>query len=153
MKLLGISPSGFNATGESDIRNYYDHIRSQQEKILRSGIQRCLDFIMIKSLGKVDGEVTFEFNRLGEEDKAALSTVQKTRADTLAVYLDRNVISPDEARQVLADDEDSGFAFIDPANLPEPNNMPTEPSDIDDVDKAGAVYDWLKEIAGDSDPT
>ena len=32
VKLLGISPSGFNATGESDIRNYYDYITSQQEK-------------------------------------------------------------------------------------------------------------------------
>ena len=31
VKLLGISPSGFNATGESDLKNYYDHIRTKQE--------------------------------------------------------------------------------------------------------------------------
>ncbi len=148
VKLLGISPSGFNATGESDIRNYYDHIRSQQEKVLRAGVQRALDCIQVKEFGELARSPSFDFAPLGEEDRAALATQQKTRADTIAVYLDRGVISTEEGRAAIAADPDSGFADIDPDDLPESAGMPSEMppgmeggDELDDVDKAGAVYD------------
>lgn len=142
VKLLGISPSGFNATGESDIRNYYDHITSQQEKVLRNGMRTVLDCMQLHLRGEIDPSVTFDFAPLGEEDRAALATMQKTKADTIAVYLDRDIISPEEARKALADDPDSGFADIDPEAVPEGNGMPDEAgAELDDVDKAGAVYD------------
>lgn len=152
VKLLGISPSGFNATGESDIRNYYDHITSQQEKVLRAGIWRALTCIQLHEFRDIDRGLDFDFAPLGEEDRAALATQQKTRADTVAVYLDRGVISTEEARGALARDPDSPFADIDPEELPEgaegvgdmPPGMegePGDPGDVDDVDKAGAVYD------------
>ena len=146
VKLLGISPSGFNATGESDIRNYYDHIRSQQAKVLRAGVQKALDCIQVKKFGELDRSLSFDFAPLGEEDRAALATQQKTRADTIAVYLDRGVISAEEARAAIANDPDSGFADIDPDDLPESagmgGEMPPgmEGGELDDVDKAGAVY-------------
>ena len=149
VKLLGISPSGFNATGESDIRNYYDHITSQQEKVLRDGIKKALDCIQLHLRGTIDPSVTFDFAPLGGEDRAALATLQKTKADTIAVYIDRDVISQEEARQSLASDPDSGFSDIDPAEVPQGNGMPDAlpeageeglMPDIDDVDKAGAVY-------------
>ena len=149
VKLLGISPSGFNATGESDIRNYYDHITSQQEKVLRSGIRRALECIQLHEFRAIDRGLDFDFAPLGEEDRAALATQQKTRADTVAVYLDRGVISAEEARAALAKDPDSPFADIDPEDLPEgadeagdvpPDIEGEEPGDVHDVDKAGAVY-------------
>ena len=149
VKLLGISPSGFNATGESDIRNYYDHVRSQQEKVLRDGIKKALDCIQLYLRGTIDPSVTFDFAPLGEEDRAALATRQKTKADTIAVYMDRDIISQEEARQSLTSDPDSGFSDIDPAEVPQGNGMPDAlpeagegglMPDIDDVDKAGAVY-------------
>ena len=114
VKLLGISPSGFNATGESDIRNYYDYITSQQEKVLRNGIRTVLNCLQLHLHGKIDSSVTFDFAPLGEEDRAALATLQKTKADTIAVYLDRDIIAPEEARKALADDPDSGFSGIGP---------------------------------------
>ncbi|MBD5417353.1 MAG: DUF1073 domain-containing protein [Desulfovibrio sp.] len=148
VKLLGISPSGFNATGESDIRNYYDHITSQQEKVLRPGIRRALECIQLHEFRAIDRGLDFDFAPLGEEDRAALATQQKTRADTVAVYLDRGVISAEEARAALVKDSDSPFADIDPEAVPEgvgevgavPPGMEDEPGDVDDVDKAGAVY-------------
>ncbi len=147
VKLLGISPSGFNATGESDIRNYYDHITSQQEKVLRPGIRRALECVQLHEFRAIDRGLDFDFAPLGEEDRAALTTQQKTRADTVAVYLDRGVISAEEARAALAKDSDSPFADIDPEALPDgdagdvPPGMEGEPGDVEDVDKAGAVYD------------
>ena len=59
------------------------------------------------------------------------------------------MISPEEARQALVSDPDSGFSDIDPADVPQGNGMPDAlpeaaeggpMPDIDDVDKAGAVY-------------
>ena len=139
VKLLGISPSGFNATGESDIRNYYDHVRSQQEKVLRDGIKKALDCIQLYLRGTIDPSVTFDFAPLGEEDRAALATLQKTKADTIAVYMDRDIISQEEARQSLASDPDSGFSDIDPAEVPQGNGMP------DALDE-GAAHDAAADI-------
>lgn len=154
VKLLGISPSGFNATGESDIRNYYDHIRSMQEKMLRGPLKTLLDCLQLVTTGDIDPTISFDFRPLGEEDRAALAAMQKTRADTVAVYLDRGVISQEEARKALADDPDSGFSDIDVDDLPPlpdaelARGVPGEGGeearltggDLDDVDKAGAVY-------------
>ena len=154
VKLLGISPSGFNATGESDIRNYYDHIRSMQEKMLRGPLKTLLDCLQLVTTGDIDPTISVDFRPLGEEDRAALATMQKTRADTVAVYLDRGVISQEEARKALADDPNSGFSDIDVDELPplpdaelaagipgeEGQTAPLSGGDLDDVDKAGAVY-------------
>ena len=120
VKLLGISPSGFNATGESDIRNYYDHIKSQQEKVLRDALTTCLKVIQIHDKGEIDKTVTFDFAALGEADNAAIAATQKTKTDTMVALLQNNVISPEEARRALADDPDSGFNNIDVDELPEP---------------------------------
>ena len=156
VKLLGISPSGFNATGESDIRNYYDHVLSQQEKVLRPALNTILRILQIRLYGEVDPTITFDFAALSEADNAAIATTQKTRADTMAVLLDRQIVSPEECRRVLADDPDSGFADIDVDDVPEapdegelgPENMAGfaggqvegPEAKVDDVDKAGAVY-------------
>lgn len=41
-RLFGQSPAGMNATGESDLRNYYDGIKSQQEARLRRSVTMLL---------------------------------------------------------------------------------------------------------------
>lgn len=142
VKLLGISPSGFNATGESDIRNYYDHITSQQEKVLRAGIQRALDCLQLQAFGEIDPALSFDFAPLGEEDRAALAARQKTRADTLAVYVSRNIISPEEARKTLAAAPDSGFADIDPGAVP--GDGEPDPPDSPDPTAHDAACDGEK---------
>lgn len=118
VKLLGISPSGFNATGESDIRNYYDHIAAKQEKELRAGIKKMADVAQVAFFGDVDPAIDFTFNPLSEDDKKVKADIQKVRADTMAALLDRGVISQGEARKALAADTDSGYDDIDPDDLP-----------------------------------
>lgn len=119
VKLLGISPSGFNATGESDIRNYYDHIKSQREKLFADGIRVIMHCLQMHTFGEIDPSMVFEWNELGKDDEAAVVNVQKTKADLVGAYLDRNIISQEEARQFVASDPDSGLNFIDPDDVPE----------------------------------
>jgi phage-related protein (TIGR01555 family) len=42
VRLFGQSPAGLNATGESDIRNYYDFINSMQEDRLRRPVRMLI---------------------------------------------------------------------------------------------------------------
>lgn len=122
VKLLGISPSGFNATGESDLRNYYDHVLSQQEKMMRQAIKDVLDIVQISLFGEVDGAIDFTFRPLSEDDKNATAVTQQVKANTLCALLDRDIISPEEARRVLITDPASGLNNLDPDELPEPQD-------------------------------
>ena len=126
VKLLGISPSGFNATGESDLRNYYDHIASQQEAVLRPAIQRILEVLQVSLFQAVDRTIGFSFCPLSEEDETAKTTTQATKIANLCQLIDRNVIDTDEARQMLIADPDSGMDGLDP-EAPEPEEGEGDP--------------------------
>lgn len=138
VKLLGISPAGFNATGEGDLRNYYDHVASQQQKILKSCLNRAIDVLMCNLWGEVDQTISADFVKPGDDDPKYVAEVQKMRADTDAVFLDRGAISPEEVRARLAADPASGYSGIDVDDVPEQAGAGID--DLDDADKSGEVY-------------
>ena len=84
-RLLGQTPAGLQATGESDLRNYYDMIHARQEASLRPALQRC-DAIVFASEGiELPREATFSFNPLWQETPSqkaenALKKAQATKA-------------------------------------------------------------------------
>lgn len=118
VKLLGISPAGFNSTGEGDLRNYYDYIASQQQKVLKSPLIKTLDVLMFNLWGHIDRDLTIDFVHPGNDDPRYVAEVQKMQADTSAVLLDRGVISQEEERTRLASDPNSGYVGIDVDNVP-----------------------------------
>jgi phage-related protein (TIGR01555 family) len=113
VKLWGISPGGFNATGESDMKNHYDHIHALQERIFREPLEYVLRLLQLNKKGAVDNALSFEFIPLSDEDQDLKARVNKTTADTYATLIDRGVITGAEARLALANDPESGFANID----------------------------------------
>lgn len=119
VKLLGISPSGFNATGESDIRNYYDHIMSKQE-LLHDGILRALKAVELSVLGKIDHSINFEFNPLGTEDEEGDIQAASARVNMLNSLLQTNVLSAEEVRQAVKADQKANLGFISD-DVPQPN--------------------------------
>ena len=119
VKLFGISPSGFNATGESDIRNYNDHIRSQQE-LFRPAIQTCLNIIQLTTWGEIDDSITFEFNELNLDNESSQAMNFNTRVTALATLKDRNAISAEEMRQAIRNEDSSHLAFLGD-EVPEPD--------------------------------
>jgi phage-related protein (TIGR01555 family) len=53
VRLFGMSPAGLNATGESDLRNYYDRINKDQATYLLPAIERKLyPVLSMSALGK-----------------------------------------------------------------------------------------------------
>ncbi len=61
-KLFGRSPQGMNATGEADLRNYYDMIAQMQERILRPALEKLLPVMAVSCWGEIpeDLEILFE---------------------------------------------------------------------------------------------
>ena len=112
VKLLGISPSGFNATGESDLKNYYDYISSKQE-LYREQIQTIINVIQLCEFGTIDPAITFKFEPLNEENKASQAMTAQTKIGALTQLVDRQAMSAEELRTAVREDEDLGLSFLD----------------------------------------
>jgi phage-related protein (TIGR01555 family) len=134
VKLLGISPKGFNSTGEYDESNWYDHVASQQSKVFGDNLDKAVKVIQLSENGKIDEDLTHRFVPLHELSEVEKSSIRKTNADTFAIYYDRGTLSDEEERTRLAADPDSGYDSIDVDNLPTPPAAPVE-----DPDAAGSV--------------
>ncbi len=86
-KLFGRSPQGFNATGEADLRNYYDLIAQMQERHLRPALEKLLPVMAISCWGYVpdDLEIVFEpIMTTSPSERAEL--VQKLSADVIQAF-------------------------------------------------------------------
>lgn len=80
-KLFGRSPAGLNATGESDLQNYYDSIEEKQESQLRPVIDKLLPIMCMSELGYVPDDLDYKFNpvrRPSDMEKADLTGKRTT---------------------------------------------------------------------------
>jgi len=98
--LMGQSPAGMNATGESDTRNWYDRVRSKQTKELIPRATRLARLFCLAKDGPTNGVVpaglAVECPSLYQLTPAETATLRKTTADTDAVYITNQVLTPEE---------------------------------------------------------
>ena len=94
VRLFGQSPAGLSATGESDLRNYYDMIKAQQEARLRKPLLKMFDIIWRSKLG-VDPPDTFgfQFNSLYQMNEMEKAEVAQRDADTVKLLHDAGIIT------------------------------------------------------------
>lgn len=99
-KLFGQAPAGLNATGESDIRNFYDEMKSQQEDVLLPMLEQLFYLIQISKdgpyKGKVNPEAAIVFNPLWQMDDKQEAEWKKTIAQTDEIYIKNGVLAPEE---------------------------------------------------------
>jgi len=86
-KLFGRSPAGMNATGESDLNNYYDYIDGLRETELRPIIERLLPIMALSAWGEIpdDLDIDFPLMQTPDAEKTAEMGERKTNA-ILAAY-------------------------------------------------------------------
>ena len=151
VKLLGISPSGFNATGESDLKNYYDYIASKQE-LYREQIQTIINVIQLCEFGTIDPAITFKFEPLNEENKASQAMTAQTKIGALTQLVDRQAMSAEELRTAVREDEDLGLSFLD-EEMPEEleNATQTDLMTDDPSTQQGNMFEeMMKQKQGES---
>lgn len=93
-RLLGQSPAGLNATGESDLRNYYDRLASEQEVYLRPRLERLDEALIRSALGARPPEVHFAFAPLWQISEKEKADIFKTKADGARALAGTGGMSP-----------------------------------------------------------
>ena len=78
-RFVGMSPAGLNATGESDLANYYDRIHSDQELRLTPALEKLDIAIQRSALGKFDPDIFYEWNSLWQMTDEAKAAIAKTQ--------------------------------------------------------------------------
>lgn len=93
-RMLGQSPTGMSATGESDIRNYYDRVSDEQNNEVTPNIT-SLDEILIRSaLGSRPADVFYEWNSLWQMTEKEKMEIEKSKADVFKIDVDSGLIDP-----------------------------------------------------------
>jgi len=65
--LFGTSPAGLNATGESDVRNYYDRVKVQQELHMSPAMSLLDECLIWTALGSRPAELHYNWRPLWQE--------------------------------------------------------------------------------------
>lgn len=99
--LMGQAPAGLNATGDSDMRRWYDEVESYRgSEITPLILWVCQLLTGHRGANKV---VWAPFWSPTEKEQAE---IRKLRAEGDAIYLDRDVYLPEEVAAARADDPD-----------------------------------------------
>lgn len=87
-RLLGSSASGLNATGEGDLKNYYDKVRSMQISEYKPRLDTLFE-IMARSMRLPKEEpVKYEFNSLFQQTPKEEAETNYNNAQTAKIYWD-----------------------------------------------------------------
>lgn len=102
VRLFGQSPSGMNATGESDLSNYYDNINQQQERRMRTGLGKLLKIVSLSTLGKaLPDSFTFDFASLWQIDDVQKADIATKVTDAVCKAEEQGLISTQAAMKEL----------------------------------------------------
>lgn len=151
--LFGRSPAGMNATGDSDLENYYNMVENIQKQNMKANARTVIDLILKQ--GMIEGRIPetpkykMKFAALWsmsemEQTDISLKKAQteQVKAQTAQLYMDSSVLDPTEVRKSLATEGEFDIEEViseDDLDLPDDTFSPTEmpgTSASDDFDLA-----------------
>jgi uncharacterized protein len=98
--LFGRSPAGLNATGDADVRNFYDMVKQYQEFKLKPLLETLTYYLFKSKDGPTEGNEpenwSIQFSPLWQNTDEQEANLRRTVAETDAIYIDRGVLDPDE---------------------------------------------------------
>jgi phage-related protein (TIGR01555 family) len=100
--LFGRSAAGMNATGDLDIKMYHENIHQDQVNKISPALQKLINYILISkdfdSSGIELDNWKIDFNPLDNVSDEEEAIKRHKVAEIDAIYLDRQVLSPEEIR-------------------------------------------------------
>jgi phage-related protein (TIGR01555 family) len=98
--LFGEAPAGLNATGDNDVRAFYDRVRSLQQNELRPKLQRIIRLLWRAQNGPTAGKEprnwTIKFRPLYQLTEGEQADLRLKAAQADQIYLDKGVVTPEE---------------------------------------------------------
>jgi hypothetical protein len=126
--LTGITPSGLNATSDSELQVWAQKVNALQSSFFDANLRIILDVMQLDEFGVIDPGITHAWEPLRELSEQEIGDAEKQQADTDAVYVNAGVLSPDEIRQRLASEPDSPYQGLDLSTpAPEPPQEEMDP--------------------------
>lgn len=123
-KLLGTSPKGFNATGESDTANYHEMLESLQETDLQPLLDR--HYLLVQRHLDIAEPLSAEWNPLAVPTTADKAAATLSRAQADAALVGAGVVGPDEVRSRLNSEDGGDYEGQLEGEAPEPAPLPSD---------------------------
>lgn len=92
-KLFGRSPAGFNATGESDLKNYYDIIEQKQASQLYPALDKLLPIMFMSEFGAIPDDLDYEFNPIESSNESELADIADKKSNAIINVFNSGLIS------------------------------------------------------------
>ena len=107
--LFGEGPNGgIGIEGKSEKRDWYDHVKSQQEQVYRPAIEKIIDIELLNLTGKLP-KYTLTFRPLWQPTEEEVLLTRKNQSEIDEKYYGMGVISTDEIRQSRFGNGDYSF--------------------------------------------
>lgn len=158
VRLFGQSPAGLSATGEADIRMYYDKINAQQSSRLTQGMKTIIQILWRSILGKdCPEDMEFTFNPLWQQSPKEKAEIAKIHVDTVSAAHGEGLVTRPMAMQELRQqsgqtgifsnisDEDIREAELEGPPLPE-FDIPNQEEPVKNLDSNffQRIGKWIK---------
>lgn len=138
-RLLGQSPAGLSATGDADIRNYYDRIQSGQELEITPAMETFDECLIRSALGSRDPSIHYVWNSLWQTSDTERATNGLAVANTIVALNNTRLFPPEALSKAAATAlvENSVLPGLEAA-LDEFGDIPPEELDPEPVDPTQA---------------
>lgn len=110
-KLFGRSPAGFNATGESDMQNYYDMIEQKQTSQLEPVLDKLLPIMFISEFGAIPDDLDYVFNPISTPAESDLADIVEKKSNAIINVFSAGIISQKTALKELRQMSDTTNMF------------------------------------------
>lgn len=111
MKYLQLQQAGMN-NGNTEYQNFNDFILSEKEVLFRPALETLLKISQLDLFGTIDDSITFDFENLYELNEKERAEVNSLNSQIAERYVKIGSISPQEVREELANNPESGFDNI-----------------------------------------
>jgi len=112
VKLLGLTPTGLNASSEGEIRVFYDYVRGYQSHALMPLMLYVLKLAQLSLYGQIDESISWQWAPLLELTAMEAADARAKDAETDTKYIETGVLLPEVVAKRLDTDEHSLYTGL-----------------------------------------
>ena len=108
-KLLGVSPQGFNATGEFEQASFYDLCDALNQEITAPHLTTVMHLAMLNIWGEIDESIAYEFVPLKQKTDKEKAEINFIKSQNDEVLQRTGAIDAEDIQNRIRNDDDSGY--------------------------------------------